>query len=176
MQTSCPTDAYHKRHKKQCGEAMDFMNAYKRLEKLCNDMYGTVHGVSAYIEDMISCPRGARVVPGWEHDLKQLKHYRWVRNKIVHEPDCTEEELCAPADTRWLNLFYDRILHQKDPLAVYRERTGAHRTVSAAQNPTPSKQHGHLAQILQYGGLIICIILITLAILLFVFQDSSTIF
>ena len=70
---------------------MEFMNAYKRLEKLCSDMYGTVHGISAYIDDMVNCPCGARIVPNWAHDLKQLKHYRWVRNQIVHEPDCTEE-------------------------------------------------------------------------------------
>lgn len=84
---------------------MEFMNAYKRLEKLCSDMYGTAHGISAYIDDMVNCPRGARIVPDWAHDLKQLKHYRWIRNQIVHEPDCTEEELCTPADTRWLDTF-----------------------------------------------------------------------
>ena len=31
---------------------MEFMNAYKRLEKLCSDMYGTAHGISAYIDDV----------------------------------------------------------------------------------------------------------------------------
>ena len=91
---------------KSYGEVMEFMNAYKRLEKLCSDMYGTVHGISAYIDDMVNCPHGARIVPDWAHDLKQLKHYRWVRNQIVHEPDCTEEELCTPADTRLAGCFY----------------------------------------------------------------------
>ena len=59
---------------KSYGEVMEFMNAYKRLEKLCSDMYGTAHGISAYIDDMVNCPHGARIVPDWAHDLKQLKH------------------------------------------------------------------------------------------------------
>ena len=53
---------------KSYGEVMKFMNAYKRLEKLCSDMYGTAHGISAYIDDMVNCPCGARVVPAWAHD------------------------------------------------------------------------------------------------------------
>lgn len=159
---------------------MEFMNAYKRLEKLCSDMYGTAHGISAYIDDMVNCPHGARIVPDWAHDLKQLKHYRWIRNQIVHEPDCTEEELCTPADTQWLDAFYDRILRRKDPLAVYRERTGAHKAVSSAQAGTPSKRKSrpdrssHLSQIILYGGITIGLILIMLAILLFIFQGRLT--
>jgi hypothetical protein len=119
-------------------------------------------------------------VPDWAHDLKQLKHYRWVRNQIVHEPDCTEEELCTPADTQWLDVFYDRILRRKDPLAVYRERTGARKAVSSAQGGTPSKRKSrpagssHLSQIILYGGITIGLILIMLAILLFIFQGSLT--
>ena len=154
------------------------MNAYKRLEKLCSDMYGTAHGISAYIEDMVNCSQGARIVPGWEHDLKQLKHYRWVRNKIVHEPDCTEEKMCVPADTRWLDTFYDRIMHRRDPLTVDGERTGARRSVRSAQEGTPSQQQGRpswssqLSQIILYGGITIGLILIMLAILLFIFQGS----
>lgn len=165
---------------KSYGEVMKFMNAYKRLEKLCSDMYGTAHGISAYIDDMVNCPCGARVVPDWAHDLKQLKHYRWIRNQIVHEPDCTEEELCTPADTQWLDAFYDRILRRKDPLAVYRERTGARKAVSSAQGGTPSKRKSrpagssHLSPIILYGGITISLILIMLAILLFIFQGSLT--
>lgn len=165
---------------KSHGEVMEFMNAYKRLEKLCSDMYGTAHGISAYIDDMVNCPCGARIVPDWAHDLKQLKHYRWIRNQIVHEPDCTEEELCTPADTQWLDAFYDRILRQKDPLAVYRERTGVRKAVSSAQGGTPSKRKSrpagspHLSPIILYGGITIGLILIMLAILLFIFQGSLT--
>ena len=71
---------------------MEFINAYKRLEKLCSDMYGTAHGISAYINDMVNCPRGARFVPDWAHDLKQLKHYRWeiksYTNRTARKKNC----------------------------------------------------------------------------------------
>lgn len=31
---------------------MSFMNSYKQLEKLCNEIYHDNHGVSSYIDDM----------------------------------------------------------------------------------------------------------------------------
>lgn len=67
-----------------------------------------------------------------------------------------------------------------DPLAVYRERTGARKAVSSAQDGTPSKRKSrpagssHLSQIILYGGITIGLILIMLAILLFIFQGSLT--
>ena len=159
---------------------MEFLNAYKRLEKLCSDMYGTAHGISAYIEDMVNCPQGARLVSGWQQDLRQLKHYRWVRNKIVHEPDCTEEELCTPADARWLDTFYDRIMGRKDPLAMYCA------AVRSAQDHTPSQQQGQppsrpsrssqFSQVLLYGGIAVGVVLVILAVLLFIFQGSLDLF
>ena len=55
---------------------MSFIDSYKRLEKLCSEIYNDNHGVSSYIDEMINTPIGARYVPGWDEDLKQLKHYR----------------------------------------------------------------------------------------------------
>lgn len=60
---------------------MNFIDSYKKLEKLCNEMYGDKHGVSLYIDEMINTPVGSRYVKSWNEDLKQLKHYRWVRNR-----------------------------------------------------------------------------------------------
>ena len=65
---------------------MDFITSYKRLEKLCGDLYGNNRGISSYIEEMKTLP-GYRHVSDWNEDLKQLKHYRQIRNQIVHEPD-----------------------------------------------------------------------------------------
>ena len=76
----------------------NFINAYKKLEKICNDKYNTKHGVSLYIEEMSKHPDGFKYVPIWNGDLKQLKHYRWLRNKIVHEVDADEEKLCKKSD------------------------------------------------------------------------------
>ena len=77
---------------------MGFIDSYKHLEKLCGDMLQTQHGVSAYIAEMESTPNGSYRVQGWVEDLKCLKHYRWVRNQIVHDPNSSEENMCDLSD------------------------------------------------------------------------------
>lgn len=98
---------------------MDFINSYKMLEKLCGEIYGCNHGISSYIDEMMSTPSASRYIRGWNEDLKKLKHYRWVRNKIVHDPDCNEDNMCEENDAEWLDNFYSRIMRQTDPLALY---------------------------------------------------------
>lgn len=102
---------------------MGFLDSYKRVEKICNEMYGGNHGLSYYIEDMVKTPLGYRYVSGWEEDLKQLKHYRWIRNRIVHDPGCTAENMCDMNDIQWLDDFYSRIITGKDPIAIYHKKT-----------------------------------------------------
>lgn len=102
---------------------MGFIDSYKHLEKLCGDMLQTQHGVSAYIAEMESTPNGSYRVQGWVEDLKCLKHYRWVRNQIVHDPNSSEENMCDLSDAQWIDNFYDRIMKQGDPLAMYQKAT-----------------------------------------------------
>ena len=102
---------------------MGFIESYKHLEKLCGDMLQTQHGISAYIDDMENTPKGSYLVQGWDEDFKRLKHYRWIRNQIAHEPNCTEENMCEYGDAQWIDDFYDRIMNQSDPLAMYRNST-----------------------------------------------------
>lgn len=113
---------------------MEFMSAYKHLEKLCGEVMDDERRLSAYIEEMEGNVRGARYVAGWESDLKKLKHYRWVRNRIVHDPEFSEEDLTGQEDVRWLEDFYDRIMDQTDPLALYRKATQPH-SPSRPRNP-----------------------------------------
>ncbi|MBQ8879604.1 MAG: hypothetical protein IJY69_02035 [Clostridia bacterium] len=101
---------------------MDFLDSYKRVEKICNEMYGGNHGLSFYIDDMIKTSGGNRYVSGWEEDLKQLKQYRWIRNRIVHDPGCTAENMSDIKDALWLDDFYSRIIAGKDPLALYHKK------------------------------------------------------
>ncbi len=100
---------------------MGFIDSYKRLEKLCSEVYGDNHGISAYIDEMVKKSDGSYCVSGWNEDLKQLKHYRWLRNQIVHEPNCSEENMCTPEDTQWIDDFHSRIMSANDPLAQYRK-------------------------------------------------------
>ena len=92
---------------------MGFIDSYKHLEKLCGEVMNDDRRISAYIDEMLSIPRGPYYVKTWNEDLKKLKHYRWIRNQISHEPDCTEENMCEPEDELWLDEFYYRIMHQK---------------------------------------------------------------
>ena len=113
---------------------MEFIDSYKRLEKLCSEVYGDNHGVSAYIDEMVNKSDGSYCVSGWNEDLKQLKHYRWVRNQIVHEPNCSEENMCTPEDTQWINNFYSRIMSSNDPLALYRKAKSRYEEHRPKQN------------------------------------------
>lgn len=106
---------------------MGFIESYKYLEKLCGEVLSDERRISAYIDEMINTPYGSHIVDGWNNDLKQLKHYRWIRNQISHEPGCTEENMCNPGDTEWINNFYSRIMNQTDPLALYAKATKARR-------------------------------------------------
>ncbi len=107
---------------------MSFMYSYKDLDKLCKEIFGCSEpesGISAYIDEMYGISDGRYYVEGWESDLKRLKHYRWVRNKISHEPDCSEENMCERGDENWLKEFRSRIMSAKDPLALYEKAAKA---------------------------------------------------
>ena len=102
---------------------MSFMESYKRLDKICKEMYEADKGVTAYIDDMEEKLSGSRYFYDWQDDLKMLKHYRWLRNQIAHEIDVNEDDSCTKDDIEWINGFYDRIMKQEDPLALYRKTT-----------------------------------------------------
>ena len=116
---------------------MGFIESYKRLERLCGDLLNDDRRISAYIDEMISLPRGAYLVRGWDDDLKRLKHYRWVRNQIAHELDCSEENMCEPSDVVWIDVFYSRIMNQTDPLALYSKATKPRPAQKSAQAHKP---------------------------------------
>lgn len=128
---------------------MGFIDSYKWLEKLCGEIYGNNHGVTSYIDEMKSIPNGAFYVWGWDNDLKQLKHYRWIRNQIVHEPSCTEENMCDPDDAWWLDHFRSRIMTASDPLALYRETIYSKAVQIPKEIPTYPQSHRHEKKITQ---------------------------
>lgn len=96
---------------------MGFMQSYKRLDNLCKDMNGS--GVTGYIEDMELKRNGESCVPGWKADYQSLKRYRYVRNQIAHENYADEKNMCSGEDVIWLENFYQRVMNQTDPLALY---------------------------------------------------------
>ena len=137
---------------------MSFQEAYKRLEKLCDEIMGAPkRGVTAYIEAM-EAEHSGRAVIGWDEDLRMLKHCRWARNQISHEPGCTEENTCEPGDAVWVERFRKRIMTGDDPLTRYRkmqeakaerakektrtETEGQKKAVGAPQKTPPRRRAG----------------------------------
>ncbi len=95
-----------------------FIDEFKRLEKLCSEMYGQQHGISQYIADMeqTSSYTAGRIL-GWNNDLINLKRVRHIRNKMVHDAE-DYDDAYEPEDLEFLRQFYQRILNQQDPLAT----------------------------------------------------------
>ena len=153
---------------------MSFIDSFKRLEKLCSEIYNDNHGISSYIDEMVNTPIGVRYVPGWDDDLKQLKHYRWVRNQIVHDPGCSEENMCEYGDAQWLDNFRSRIMSANDPLALYRKArspqptqtprrtyTPVPRTYTYPQHTNaPQRSAGCLTYIIGLLGVVVAVVLI----------------
>lgn len=118
-----------------------FLQKYKELDNLCKDLLNSERGVSSYIENMEQCAY-SRKIAGWEEDYKNLKKYRYIRNRIVHENNADEATLCSKADEVWIEDFYDRILHCEDPLALHRKYTmsfhqHSQRQTSQTEQSTP---------------------------------------
>lgn len=148
---------------------MSFMDSYKRLEKLCGEILGNERPVKTYIEEMKKYPQGARYVSRWDDDLAQLKHYLWVRNKISHDPGCSEENMCQPNDAAWLDAFYLRIMNQKDPLTLYRIATQPKKQMNfqtKTVTPKPSASKNTYAKGRKKGiGYFVVVIIVILEIL-----------
>ena len=142
---------------------MGFLESYKRLERLCRDVMDDDRQVSAYIDEMVRLSDGSRWVSGWDRDLKQLKHYRWVRNQIVHDPDCSEENMCGPEDVRWIEDFYARIMNQTDPLALYRRTTQESKNCEAVVYTGRGKRLGERSGCLP---VLVCVILVIVTLFL----------
>ena len=97
-----------------------FFEEYKRLDRLCGDMYACQNGVSAYLAAMESkAVRGSARMACWDSDYRQLKHIRWVRNRIAH--DSGSLRISEPDDLAFVQDFYNRIFEGRDALTLLRK-------------------------------------------------------
>lgn len=150
---------------------MGFIDSYKHVEKICGEMLGEERPVAAYIDEMNKLPDGARYVSTWDSDLKQLKHYKWMRNQIVHNINCTEQNMCTPADENWLNEFYMRIMNQTDPLALYykAQKQQSVKRVYVSEIPVKSEPYHHIENQSKDKSNIFGFVLITVLVLIVLF-------
>mgnify|MGYP003342357319 CR=1 FL=1 len=97
-----------------------FFEEYKRLNKLCSEIFSCQNGVSEYISQMeIDWNDGYKYVSSWNEDFKNLKHVRWVRNKIAH--DYNDTQISNASDLAYAKFFYERIFSGTDPLSLLRK-------------------------------------------------------
>ncbi len=102
-----------------------FFEEFKHLDKLCGELYEVEKdGVANYIDDMKSVvPYDYRCIANWKEDLEQLTRMRHIRNKLAHAPGAFDEETCTQKDINWIQDFYERILHQLDPIAILYQKS-----------------------------------------------------
>lgn len=97
-----------------------FFEEYKRLDKLCSDIYFCQNGISEYIAHMErESFQGLRRISSWDSDYKMLKHIRWIRNQIAHSSDTYQ--MSEQEDLKAVQDYYDRILSGNDALSLLRK-------------------------------------------------------
>lgn len=121
----------------------EFLEEYKRLDKLCREMYLSEKGVTAYIDDMktvLSYER--RSVKNWDADLNKLIELRHVRNQLSHEIGTLKNTMCSQEDVLWLKNFYNRVISQTDPLSIYnKSKNSSNFEKRNYKNSTPLVSH-----------------------------------
>ena len=118
-----------------------FFEEYKRLDRLCSDMYSTPGGVSQYILDMENhFFEGAWLVDNWKQTYGELKHLRWVRNKIAHE--AAGSSISCDHDLKILHRMTANILRQEDSLALlHREQYRRSNQMMQKEYSVEKKRH-----------------------------------
>jgi hypothetical protein len=111
---------------------------FKRLEKLCNEIYGEQHGVTLYINEMERTPNyAARKVFGWDYDLQGLKRVRHIRNAMSHDDSDGDTDYTFE-DVEFIKNFHARIMKGEDPLALLRKQSETVRAKNKAISETVS--------------------------------------
>lgn len=109
----------------------DFFEEYKRLDKLCGEIYYVSCGITSYIDNMKNeAWYGNQYILNWEKDLKNLIRLRHTRNYLAHTEGAFDEKVCTQEDIEWLQNFYKRILSQSDPISLQYQRVQKEKQVS----------------------------------------------
>ena len=111
---------------------------FANLERLCNQIYGTHHGVNSYINEMENTHSTASaIIPGWRMSLLKLKDVRHKRNQLSHGEVPFSSQYATEDDINFLIDFRSNILGEADPLTLYRK----HSPVSTSSAPAQQSFH-----------------------------------
>lgn len=142
---------------------IEFLEEYKRLDKLCRDIYCSNKGVSNYIEEMKSMSAcGQHTVNNWAADLRQLIYIRNIRNQLAHDIDTMDCATCTDADIDWISNFHSRILNQTDPLSILHK---CHKqTVSTLSSEPMIQTHSYHTESSPYEGCLPALFIVSLLV------------
>lgn len=95
-----------------------FFEEYKKLDKLCKEIYGAKVGITNYIDDMkaVSSYEQSKIM-GFEQSLKQLITARHLRNQLSHDVGAFDSDLATETDIKFVKEFKEAILNHTDPLS-----------------------------------------------------------
>lgn len=96
-----------------------FFEEFKKLDKVCKEIYNSDVGVTNYIKDMQSVPRNKYLfIKNFELNLKYLIRFRHIRNHLAHSEGGFDEKVCTEEDIVLIKNFHKRILTCSDPIAL----------------------------------------------------------
>jgi len=105
----------------------ELIEKFGSLEKICNQIYGEKHGVTAYIDDMAkNNDFGEVYVCGWSDFLQGLKDVRHKRNQLSHGDVPFASDYAQEDDLKFIDNFHELILTQNDPLTILRKEHERH--------------------------------------------------
>ena len=141
----------------------EFVEKFGELEKLCGDIYSQKHGVSCYIDDMIS-KSGERYVLNWEYHKKRLKDVRYKRNKLTHGEVGFSENFAQKEDIDFIQDFINLIFKREDPLSLYNKKVNKKVSVNIKQSQNTviisKSKKTNFSDVLLITGIIILVIII----------------
>ncbi len=150
-----------------------FFDEYTKLDNLCRQMFNSKVGVTQYIESMESTEFGKRSkIPDWDSDLKMLKQYRHIRNNLAHTPGEFHRDICVQYDVTWIQMFYERIVKRKDPLALLFKQSNMHKgkkkTIVISKKKKRHKKKKHAFSDNMHTFLLIGIALLAIIIIIWI--------
>lgn len=100
---------------------IDFVELYKRVDRIIKDAYSSIDGVKEYSRLMEeNSYRGRTCICNWDSDYRNLDNARRLRNKLSHDVSY-DSDFITESDYEWLKDFYDRLLSANDPLSALRK-------------------------------------------------------
>lgn len=152
-----------------------FLEEYKRLDKLCREMYKSDIGITNYINDMkYAALFESRRIPNWNSDLSNLIRLRHIRNQLTHEIGTLDISMCTQNDVDWLVDFRGRILQASDPIAMlHKHKVREAQPVSVAYEmhtvesaPTDAEKKAPIGCLIAFGVVMIILIAWIVAVLM----------